>query len=239
MIRVLLLVPVLGRPDRPAEFVASVAASYSGRLFSLETLFLVSPGDEAQEAACRLEAAASPETVAAHVVGWQADVGDYARKINEGWRIALGDSYAFVFLGADDLDFHPGWIEQAVSVQLDTGACVVGINDLGAPGTARGTAATHSLVSVDYTCGLIDDPDQGKILYEGYDHSFVDNEFVGTAMSRGVFGHAPFSHVEHLHPIHRKSEVDATYEKGQRAFAQDRDLHNARRPLWAPEGTVR
>lgn len=240
MIRVLVLVPVLGRPERAEMLAASLLGSYVVRrpLVALNALFLVSPDDHDQREAVNAVRGRYPGEIDGLDVEWDSDEGgDYARKINAGWQVARSTMDAdFVFLGADDLDFQPGWIQQALSVQLDTGACVVGVNDLGAGGTQRGTAATHSLVSVEYTCGLIDDPDPGLLLNPAYDHNFVDNEFVGTALHRRVFAHAPHSHVEHLHPIHRKNEIDETYLKGQRQFAEDRDLHRDRRVMWARPG---
>jgi hypothetical protein len=98
--------------------------------------------------------------------------------------------------------------------------------------TETGSASTHSLVHVGYTCGTIDNPDPGLLLHEGYDHNFVDNEFVGTARYRDVYAHAVHARVEHLHPVWGKAEPDATYEKGQRAFAADRDLHRQRETMW-------
>jgi hypothetical protein len=232
VIRVVVLVPVLGRPERAQPLVESLVSSYTGKLFGLRALFLVSPSDYEQRNAVAKACYAWPDHCNILQVEWEPGPGDYARKINRGWRHECGGPTDFVFLGADDLDFQPGWIEQAVSVQLDTGACVIGTNDLGSPATERGTASTHSLVHVGYTCGTADDPDPGLLLHEGYDHNFVDNEFVATARARGLYAHAPHARVEHLHPIHRKADDDATYAKGQARFAEDRLLFRARKPLW-------
>lgn len=232
MIRVAVLAPVLGRPARAEPLAESLAASYQGRLFDLRIRFLASPDDHAQSFECARLADLYPDVVALTVMEFPAGAGDYARKINVGWRLERRHSTEFVFLGADDLVFHPGWIEQAVAVQLDTGACVIGTNDLYSRGSAAGTAATHSLVHVDYDCGTIDDPNPGLLLHEGYDHNFVDNEFVGTAQYRGVYAHAPHARVEHLHPYAGKAVKDSTYAKGERMFSADRELHRRRAPLW-------
>lgn len=239
MIRVSVLVPVLGRPDRAAPLVESLAASVTGPIFGASVMFLVSPGDVAQESACL---ATGARTV---VVSWEPGAGDYAKKINHGFALAaegpcwVGDppSSDFCLLGADDLVFHSGWLEAAMVAQLRTGACVVGTNDLGNAKVMRGDHATHSLVHRAYFQeGVIDEPGSSGLLHEGYDHNFVDNEFVGTARARGTFVHAPDSVVEHLHPIWGKGENDDTYRKGQRAYDDDRRLHEGRRKLWETSG---
>ncbi len=225
--RVAVLTPVLDRPHRVAPLVASLADS--SRFIPCEPWFICSPGDGAQIAAL-IDAGVPYQSVS-----WKPDVGDYARKINWGARRAVKAGAEFVFLGADDLVFHPGWIERALACHLETHACVVGTNDLGHSGTQNGVHSTHTLVHRDYLeCGTIDEPDSGKLLHESYDHWMVDPEFVGTAMFRETWAHATDSLVEHLHPTWKKSSDDATYRKGQRAVAADRALYDARRRLWEP-----
>lgn len=231
MIHVTVLCPVLGRPDRAAPLVESLHASVSGPVANAEVMFVASRLDVEQRDACR---ATEALTV---VADWEAGSGDYARKINLGVAMLMrhDPAYApvpdFVLLGADDLVFHPGWLEAALIAQLETGACVIATNDLGNPAVIDGRHATHPLVHRAYVeCGTVDEP--GKLLHEGYDHCFVDNEFTGTAKARGTFTAASRSRVEHMHPIWRKGAPDETYRKGQRAFDADRRLHEQRRRLW-------
>lgn len=236
MTEVAVLIPVLGRPARVAPLVESLAAA--SRFVRCYPVFLVSPGDLEQAAAidaARTFDGEGEDNLFPLIVDWQPDAGDYARKINYGfeWACVRRGPFEFAFLAADDLVFHPGWIERALACHLETRACVVGTNDLGNPNTASGAHSTHTLVHRDYgQCGTIDEPGSGKLLHEGYDHCWVDNEFVATAMARETFASATDSVVEHLHPIWRKGADDATYQKGQRAYAADRDLYAARRGLW-------
>lgn len=212
----------------------SLHASVTGPVIRADLMFLASPGDIDQIAACG--ATGDLSTVnhpILQVMDRPPGSGDYALKINHGWRAACASGYDFVLLGADDLRFHPGWAEAALIEQLRTGACVIGTNDLGNNSTRLGTHTTHPLVSTAYTCGLVDDPDPGLLLNPSYRHNFVDNEFVGTAKHRRVYTHAVNSHVEHLHPFWHKAEKDATYALGQAGFAADRKLHERRRRLWA------
>lgn len=222
---VAVLIPVLGRPQRVVPLLRSLEAS--SRFVKLAPTFLCSPGDDKQIAA--VEAAGE----FSWVMEWEPGRGDYARKMNYGFHNAT--DHEFVFLGADDLNFMPGWIERALACYVETHACVIGTNDLGNSTVQRGDHSTHTLVHRDYgECGVIDDP--SRVLCEEYWHNWVDNEFVETAIARETFASAADSHVDHLHPIWKKPtslERDATYDRGQEHFADDRALFRQRRALWA------
>lgn len=227
MIDVDVLIPVLGRPERAGPLVESLAVS--ARYATVRAYFLCSPGDTAQIAAAR---AANDHGIPCFVtvVEWEPGAGDYARKMNQGVAESSGE---FFFYAADDLLFHPGWIERAAAKHLETGACVVGTNDLGNRSVTAGLHSTHTLVSRRYVeCGTIDDPT--RLLHEGYDHNFVDTEFVATAVARETFAHATDAIVEHLHPNWGKASQDATYRKGHARFGEDRALYDQRAALWTP-----
>jgi hypothetical protein len=155
-------------------------------------------------------------------------VGDYARKINAGCRATTEE---LLFLGADDLHFHPGWLE-AAAAKLAPGIGVVGTNDLGSPRVVAGEHATHSLVTRAYADqhGAIDRP--GEILHEGYPHEYVDDELVGTAKHRCAWAMALDSHVEHLHPDHDKAPWDELYLAQPGRMDAGAPLYQARRRLW-------
>ena len=78
--------------------------------------------------------------------------------------------------------------------------------------------------------GTIDE--RGKVLHEGYEHEYVDNEFIETAKHRGEFIHAEHAIVEHLHPDWGKAEVDDTYRLGRSQTNRDKALFRKRRKLW-------
>jgi len=219
---ILVAVPVLGRPHRAAPLAESLFASTR---VPVRLLFLCSPGDDAEIAACRAVERADVE-----VVPWPAGGGDYARKINRACALA-GEEW--VFTGADDLCFCPSWAEYALETARRTGVAVIGTNDLGNQRTTSGQHSTHSLVRLDYVrrLGTVDEP--GKLYHEGYDHQFVDDEMVQTARRRRQFAACPAAEVPHLHPHWGKGDDDATYRKGQARFWEDRALFVARRPLWA------
>lgn len=215
------LVPVLGRPGRVEPLVASLEAASA--VIPCTAYFLVSQGDGAELEAVRRSGSKAIE------VGWPAGKADYARKMNLG--VAETDE-PFVFFGADDLHFHPGWAERAVAAWYETQCCVIGTNDMGNSRVTQGDHSTHSLVDRDYLAchGTIDEP--GRLLHEGYWHNFVDDEFIQTAKARGTYYQAKDSRVEHLHPDWGKGPQDATYRRGKEHFNDDRRHFQSRQPLW-------
>jgi glycosyltransferase involved in cell wall biosynthesis len=218
---ILIAIPVLNRPHRAQAVYDSAKRATD---VPHEILFLVSEGDRKQLHACQATGAS------VWVVPWAAGRGDYARKINAALKWP-GDA-RWIFCGADDLEFQDGWASAAIAVGYIDEVGVVGTNDGVNPRVKRGVHSTHSLVSREYAieCGTIDET--SKILHEGYDHQFVDDELVGTAKSRGCWSFAPNARVEHLHPFFGTAELDETYTKAQRATRSDQSLFHHRRRLW-------
>lgn len=155
----------------------------------------------------------------------------YAGAINTGLAYSRGD---YLFMGADDLDFHHGWDVEAMHTMLALPTIkVVGTNDLLNEFVLNGWHSTHSLVDRRYLedpGGVIGEP--GVALFEGYSHNYVDTEFIGTAKARSVFAPCLTSVVEHKHFTVGKSEKDETYEKGYLHLQEDHDLYQSRKHLW-------
>lgn len=216
---VAVLVPMLGRPHRVAPLLESIDRATPE---SYRVLFVCTPGDMAVTEAIdsagaeRIEVPLEPR-------------GDYARKINAGYRHA---AEALLFLGADDLRFHPHWLERAVARLQNPAIGVVGTNDLSNRRVLAGKHATHSLVTRAYVdrFGTIDEP--GKVLHEGYPHEYVDDEFIGTARRRRAFVFAADSIVEHLHPMVGKAPMDALYAQQAERMRLGQPLFKRRRRLW-------
>ena len=104
---------------------------------------------------------------------------NYAGAINTGVHRT---TEPLVFAGADDLNFHGGWLEIATAQMIDP-IKVVGTNDLANPDVLAGSHATHYLVARDYaTNGVVDEP--GPMLHEGYNHNWTDTEFIATAREK-------------------------------------------------------
>lgn len=207
-----ILVPMLGRPQHVAPLLESIRETCEARV-----LFLLTPDDEAVEAVGDED----------HLfVEWEP--GDFARKTNLGIAATTEEQ---IFTGASDLKFHPGWYEAACA-QLTPGIGVVGTNDLGNGRTKTGRGATHMLVTRAYVeeFGTIDEP--GKFFHEGYPHEFVDDEAVETAKARGAYAHATDSIVEHLHPMWGKGDWDLTYAAMSERYRAGMPIFSYRRRLW-------
>jgi glycosyltransferase involved in cell wall biosynthesis len=207
-----IIVPVLRRPQNVRPLLASIRQTTPGA----RVLFVCDPDDDAEQRAIEAEGA---EMLIVD--------GNYAKKIN---RAVEETSEPLLFLGADDLRFHPGWLE-AAKARLTEGIGVVGTNDMCSDRVMAGEHSTHSLVTRDYAeLGTIDDPT--RLLHEGYKHEFVDDEFVETAVRRNAFAHAADSLVEHLHPVAGKAAIDELYAKAFRRELRGRLTYMRRRRLW-------
>lgn len=223
-----ILVPVLGRAQAIRPLVQSVKESTSTDWM---LIFLCSPGDDLATWTCR--SFTDDPAIAAWKVDWPPEIGgDWARKINYAYTETT-PGVEYYLLGATDLRFHPGWDTEVLRVAEETGAGVIGTNDLGNATVMRGLHSTHPVVRRKYADeqGVIDEP--GKILHEGYHHQWVDTELVETAKMRRQWAFAKQSHVEHLHPFWKKSEMDATYEKALSTTSEDHQLFQKRRLLWS------
>lgn len=208
------LVPVLRRPHRVVPLLET--------LTDQRVLFICSPDDQGEQDAVR---AAGADLI---VLDRPPHHGDYARKIQAGFEAT---TEPLVFLGADDLYFHPGWLEAATR-RLTPGIGVVGTNDQCNGRVMRGEHSTHSLVTRSYVeqFGTIDQP--GWVLHDGYPHEFVDDELVGTAKHRKAWAFARDSVVEHLHPMNGRAPMDPLYAEQARRMRKGRVIFDRRRPLW-------
>ena len=145
----------------------------------------------------------------------------YPAKINEGYRYV---ETPYFFIGADDLNFHPNWFEEALKMEKP----VVGINDL----VGTGPASTHFLVYTKYIqekSGVLDMPN--TVMYP-YLHNFCDAELWKTTTYRGDYTYAKDSIVEHMHPSVGKALEDDINRKNQSTFALDEATFNERKHLW-------
>lgn len=210
------IVPVRGRPHRADPLIRSLTRSAAGD--DLRATFVANEDDAEQIAACEA-------TGADVLVIGKRESGDYARKIN----LAVAATEEEWFLtAADDLCFCRGWSTEALRVAASAGVMVVGTNDLG---RRVHTYATHFLVNRAYVAlGTVDEP--GRLMHEGYDHNYVDTEFIGTAKARGLYAYARNARIEHLHPFWRKGTTDPIYALGRRHVGPDAKLFRRRQKLW-------
>lgn len=227
---VVIVVPVLKRPHRVQPLLENIAASTPEG--SYRVLFVATRSDtETVEAVDQ----AFYDGLADNLILEESfeGRGDYARKINAGYESSAKyrPEASLIFTGADDLNFHPGWLE-AAKAKMKPGIGVVGTMDGGNPAVKRGLASTHSLVKRSYA-DLGGSVDASRIIYaEQYPHQFCDNEFVETAKARGAFAFARNSIVEHRHPHWNKGEHDEVYAIGDQALEPSRKVYQQRQKLW-------
>lgn len=211
--RVLVIVPVLHRPQNAELFMRSLRAT-SG----LCEVVAVADEDDILTIAAWQEQRATVLKGPEHT---------FAEKVNSAYRQMGNGSLRppWVFITGDDVQFHPGWLSHAQWTGAH-GYAVVGTNDLGNPRVMAGEHATHLLIRSDYIDeqgASWDGP--GTIAHEGYTHWFVDDEIVTLAKRRGEWCASLGSFVEHMHPLWGKGADDATYAEGVKSQREDRTLY--------------
>lgn len=206
---VAILLPTYGRKDRLADVVENAVVS-SDRL----TVYLLMEPDEADDY--------PPAVTMTRPEGF----GNYAVAINYGYRET---TEPYLFAAADDLNFHPGWLEAAMAKMVDE-IQVVGTNDLGNVEVLAGEHSTHYLVDRRYLddIGGCYDLGPGSFMPEVYDHNWTDREFVATATKRGVWTPCLESKVEHMHYLFQKASFDQTYARSFANENEDRDIYRQR-----------
>lgn len=231
---ILILVPVLNRPQNARPLVESLIASGSNARIA----FVCSPDDRIEESACIAAISLRAQYLdAVFTVDDEPGPGDYAKKIQHGYDKGFDFDIPYVLLAADDLQFHPDWDTAALAVFAETGCGVVGTADLGNPEVKAGRHSTHPFVSREYINaqgGVVGQP--GQVYFTGYEHNYVDVELVQTAQARGEYQHCHESRVQHRHPLWDRSVPrDETYAKGRAGFQADRALFESRKHLWLEE----
>lgn len=219
--KISVVVPVLGRPGNAQPLADSFRAAST----VAELWFVTSPGDDAQVEACF-------ETgYPAVMADWPAGPGDFARKINRAVRVTRAP---WIFQGADDIRFHPGWDTALLACAERTGALVIGTQDGGNPSVKVGRHSTHTLIARAYIGEVgasMDGP--GSVFSTAYGHQYCDVELVELAKARGVWAFCDEARVEHLHPFwHGRDRMDATYEKGLASSRADERVFRTRERLW-------
>ena len=135
----------------------------------------------------------------------------------------------YVFLGADDVVFHPEWLELAFAcMEKLQNVGIVSVNDLNNP---YGTSSLISREYIERFGGTMDG--SGPIIHPGYHHNWSDTELRQTGEHRGRWVYCEHSVVEHIHHDNGKAPYDEVYALGDKHLAQDVELFFSRHPLWA------
>ena len=214
-----IIVPVLGRPQNAKPFMESLKASGA----ELAKVYaVVDHADVKTLAAWRM---AGAQVIQYDDGPPDSPGGTFAAKVNLGY---VCTDEPWLLLVGDDVRFKPGWLDHAQHAARD-GAHVIGTNDLHNSRVTSGEHATHLMVRRAYVDERGASWDGPKVVcHEGYRHNFVDDEMVTVAKQRGVWAFAEYSKVEHLHPLWKNAEMDATYELGASFALQDKVLFEQR-----------
>lgn len=168
----------------------------------------------------------------------------YAEKVNLAFERTTAP---WVFVCGDDVEFHPGWLEEAA--KLADRFDIIGTNDslpgrIRNPDVALGKHADHFFVRRSYVekyGASLDGP--GSLAPTAYGHWFVDAEIIGLAKARGVFTPCLSSVVEHHHPGYDGRDdlrfADPTYSRAVELSEGDQATYESRRPLIEMQRTTR
>lgn len=128
--------------------------------------------------------------------------------------------------GADDVVFHPGWLEEA-RPYMHTHS-VISFDDMCNP-NVPGTNFLIRRSYIEEQSGVIDSPN--TVFCQDYFHNFCDNELVETASKRREFVKCD-GKIEHYHHTIGKAENDKIYQLAQSRWNEDAETFHQRRHLW-------
>lgn len=143
-----------------------------------------------------------------------------------------GSETEWVVIGQDDINFHLGWLDNALKY-ITKDIKVVGLND----GFYPHERVEHSV------CWLVNKPyiekeslsigHKNVIFNPDYHKNYADDELNATAKFRKVWAYASDSWAEHIHPGFQKAEMDDTYRMHEDKCSQDHELFVSRQHLWS------
>ncbi len=233
---VAVIVPMV-RPENADRLIDSFEATNDGRA----SLYLVR--DEGYDG--RVNSPRDSKALWTFCTG--KDQTTYAEKVNLGFSEHRLKDTPWVFLCGDDVEFHPGWLEEAS--KLADRYDVIGTNDslpgrVRNPDVALGNHADHFFVRrayVDTYGACLDGP--GSLAPTAYSHWFVDQEMIGLAKARNTFTPCLTSIVEHHHPGYDGRDdlrfADPTYTRAVEHSVADQKMYDTRKHLIEMQRTSR
>ena len=157
-------------------------------------------------------------------VSWFRDEGGtWGERLN---YMAQHTTEPYLFLGADDVIFHPTWLNEA-QAKMGENDGIVFVADRQNP---SGTLALVSRMYLNQWSGCLDQPD--VLIHPGYHHNFSECELreVGNVRKRCWLQH--MATVEHVHWLTGRAEKDEVYELGQSRWDDDERLFRERAAMW-------
>lgn len=148
----------------------------------------------------------------------------------QGWNRAHAAASALAdwfVLGADDIVWQLGWLQEALAVSADTGAQVIGLND---KHTNLRHYGPHYMVHRHF----IDAHLGGVMVPPVYQSWWFDREVCEKAAALGLYAPAWHAVAEHLHPDWGTAEKDDTYRQALPLRDEDRATYIMRREQGFP-----
>lgn len=141
--------------------------------------------------------------------------------LNQAYQSTRGAADWYV-LGSDDQRYRSGWLAAALQVANDTGAQVVGLNDMH---TNIYNYAPHYMMHADF----IENTLGGVMVPPEYKTWWFDREICERAQRLGLYAPAWNAIAEHCHPDWGTAVIDDTYAQAMPDREADRQLYEERR----------
>jgi glycosyltransferase involved in cell wall biosynthesis len=200
-VTVSILLATTGRPKRAEKCVQQLRDTTEGH--SLEVIAAVDADEET----------ARPLDPIVDVLLYEEEFRGNAKAWNDCLEVSTGDP---VVLAADDLVWHPGWLDAALGrlAAFEDGWGLVGFND----GHWREDLSTHYLMSRRFIVEVLG----GVVAWEAYQHSFHDLETCERAKLANRYAWCEGAVVRHEHWTFGDRPRDDTDTRtlGQHALAQ-------------------
>lgn len=140
---------------------------------------------------------------------------------NQAYRFAKTLGAEWVVLGADDLEFCDGWLEEALKA-AENGAQVIGLNDGHSDPMHYGS---HHMVTVRF----IEKHRGGWFIPPVYRSWWFDREICEHAQALGLYAAAHDARIIHHHPDWEPGKWDRTYEEAWHHHEPDRRIYEQRK----------
>jgi hypothetical protein len=215
---VAILLPTTGRPEQMKERVTELVNQDMPKGVTGRVYLAIPKDDKATlKAAEKLEGDDNPVNLVERNPGTTAVQG-----WNAAFVAAHEDGADWFVLGADDIKWHPGWLENALALAERGGAQVIGLHD---GHTNLNHYGAHYMVSREFAERHLG----GVFIPPMYGSWWFDREVCEKAAGLGLYAACWEAVAEHLHPDWSTAPMDATYEKGYALHGIDGTIYTARK----------
>lgn len=221
MSNVAMILPSKGRPAQLHKNVTNLLMQIPPDNVNLFVLLAVIFNDEPTVNVARDLAVAWQETSTDVGIVYREPGTNVVQALNQGYAALKGTADWYV-LGSDDQQYRSGWLAAALQVAHDTGAQVVGLNDLH---TNIAQYAPHYMMHADFIEGELG----GVMVPPEYKTWWFDREICERAQRAGLYAPAWGAIAEHCHPDWQTAELDDTYRLAMPDREADRRLYEERR----------